>query len=108
MRVKRNRNEAGGKWAGWAREECSHGGFWTKKDGTNGLACSCREASDANYFQLRCGIAPAPSLEYIQLTIDSIYVKYKNRNFYGFLMAIRFGNEMHLSSVAFRVDSVSR
>jgi hypothetical protein len=53
---------------------------WAKKDGTNGF-CSCREASDANYFQLWCDQDRSPSLEYIHDTIDWFRSKYKNSDF---------------------------
>jgi len=53
----------------------------TKKDGTN-VFCSCREASDANYFQLWCDHEDrSPSLEYLHDTIDSLRSKYKNSDF---------------------------
>jgi len=53
-----------------------------KKDGTN-VFCSCREASDANYFQLRCDPWDrSPALEYLHLTIDFGRSKYKILNFF--------------------------
>lgn len=56
-------------------------GAGTKKDGTNGF-CSCREASDANYFQLRCDQEDrSPSLEYLHDTIDRLRSKYKISDF---------------------------
>jgi hypothetical protein len=46
------------------------------------FCCSCREASDANYFQLWCGHEDrSPSLEYLHDTIDSVLGKYKNLDF---------------------------
>jgi hypothetical protein len=51
----------------------------TKKDGTN-VFCSCREASDANYFRVG-GKASHSQPEYIHLTIDSEESKYKNQDF---------------------------
>jgi hypothetical protein len=49
-----------------------------KKDGTN-VFCSCREASDANYFRLWRGQEDhSPSPEYLHNTIDSLGSKYKN------------------------------
>jgi hypothetical protein len=52
-----------------------------KKDGTN-VFCSCREASDANYFQLRCDQEDrSPSLEYLHDTIDRLRSKYKISDF---------------------------
>jgi hypothetical protein len=56
-------------------------GAWAKKDGTN-VFCSCREASDANYFQLRCDQEDrSPSLEYLHDTIDWLRSKYKISDF---------------------------
>ena len=56
-------------------------GLRAKKDGTN-VFCSCREASDANYFQLRCDQEDrSPSLEYLHDTIDSLPSKYQNSDF---------------------------
>ena len=53
----------------------------SKKDGTN-VFCSCREASDANYFRVRHDQEDhSPSPEYLHHTIDSVLSKYKNRNF---------------------------
>jgi hypothetical protein len=46
------------------------------------VSCSCREASDANYFQLWSDLKrSAPSPEYLHDTIDRAYLKYKNLNF---------------------------
>jgi len=56
-------------------------GLRAKKDGTN-VFCSCREASDANYFQLWCDQEDrSPSLEYLHDTIDSLRSKYQNSDF---------------------------
>ena len=55
----------------------------TKKRRHERSCCSCREASDANYFQLRKRQSLPPSqLEYIHRNIDSEESKYKNRNYF--------------------------
>src|ERR1035437_4001213 len=57
--------------------------LWRKKRRHERSSCSCREASDANYFQPRGWQAlPPPQLEYIHHSIDLVEVKYKNRNYF--------------------------
>jgi hypothetical protein len=58
------------------------GNFGAKKGGTNGLAV--RAGRPVTQLTSSSGTASsaAPSLEYIQGTIDSIESKYKNRNYF--------------------------
>ena len=56
--------------------------YFKQKKTARTFCCSCREASDANYFQVwRDQEDHSPSPEYLHDTIDSILSKYKNLNF---------------------------
>jgi hypothetical protein len=67
-------------------EELTH-----KKRRHERSSCSCREASDATYFQLvKRQSLPPRSLEYIHHSIDSTERKYKNRNY----ISQKFGRPM--------------
>jgi hypothetical protein len=71
-------------------------GAGAKKDGTN-VFCSCREASDANYFQRWCDQEDrSPSLEYLHDTIDRLRSKYKISDFLVMRDGEPSGRDWHL------------
>jgi hypothetical protein len=54
-----------------------------QKKAARTVFCSCREASDATYFQQgRRQSLPPHQLEYIHHSIDSTESKYRNRNYF--------------------------
>src|SRR5579863_10359954 len=56
--------------------------LWLQKKTARTFSCSCREASDANYFRVGEAAKPTPQPEYLHHTIDPKECKYRNRDFF--------------------------